>query len=814
MILTLVSFLGLLACGCQAVLQVSISLSKVELSVGESKFFTCTALGEPVSVDWFSPQGERMVPSQRVLLHREGVRSRLTLYSVNVEDAGIYRCLATTASGLSQEATVVLEIYQKLTFRNVPSPQEFRQGEEAQVVCDVISSPVPIVSWFYKEQEITPEFSDRLQVVPGNGLRILGLEKRDEGLYRCEARVEARGEIDFRDISVIVNVPPVISVPQQSFNATADYQESVTFTCRAYGSPEPEVTWKRRGQQVDQSERYVLKPLGSSLTVRGSSLMVRGSSLTVRGSSLTLRGITQGDGGPYICVAQNKAGVAQQELFLKVFVQPSITVLVNVTVVEGGVAVLSCSAEGDPLPGLTWRRASDGLSFREGDKSADGRVQVHGHHGKSTLSISAVRLQDRGRFDCEALSRIGGHQKSMYLDIEYVPVFVSTHTRFFSWEGNAVNLSCAVQAHPPAVLLWQRDRLTVGTTTEGPGNARVYSAEGRSLLEVTPLSDGDFGQYSCTARNSIGARVQQFILAQADVPSSPSSLRSSSVSQRSAMVTFTPPESHGGVPVTGYLVRYRSTSAPHWTETSSHGLQTMVPLSGLDPNSTYEVRVAAFNGRGPGEFSRTETFHTLPIREPSPPLVRGQREAGQAYRLGVFKQDDGGLPILEYIVKYRLEQEQGWVTRLVSGQQDSVQLQPLQWSARYEVQISARNTQGLSEPAYYSFNTPQRPHVTDSVLNDLGLGVVVALGVCVVVLVLLGLDLSCCFLRRSGLLMCVTRRLCGRKSAPCSKGKELEEGKAAYLKLPLKEENGREALSTEAVEEMQGGVEHLEDRCA
>ncbi|KAJ8283095.1 hypothetical protein COCON_G00056140 [Conger conger] len=665
----------------ESVLQVSISLSKVELSVGESKFFTCTALGEPVSVDWFSPQGERMVPSQRVLLHREGVRSRLTLYSVSVEDAGIYRCLATTASGLSQEATVVLEIYQKLTFRNVPSPQEFRQGEEAQVVCDVISSPVPIVSWFYKEQEITPEFSDRLQVVPGNGLRILGLEKRDEG---CTA---------------------VRHVWRRAERSTSETSASSS-------------TERPAGGAV---RALCVEALGSSLTVRGSSLMVRGSSLTVRGSSLTVRGINQGDGGPYICVAQNKAGVAQQELFLKVFVQPSITVLVNVTVVEGGVAVLSCSAEGDPLPGLTWRRASDGLSFREGDKSADGRVQVHGHHGKSTLSISAVRLQDRGRFDCEALSRIGGHQKSMYLDIEYVPVFVSTHTRFFSWEGNAVNLSCAVQAHPPAVLLWQRDRLTVGTTTEGPGNARVYSTEGRSLLEVTPLSDGDFGQYSCTARNSIGARVQQFILAQADVPSSPSSLRSSSVSQRSAMVTFTPPESHGGVPVTGYLVRYRSTSAPHWTETSSHGLQTMVPLSGLDPNSTYE--------------------------ESRAPLVRGQREAGQAYRLGVFKQDDGGLPILEYIVKYRLEQEQGWVTRLVSGQQDSVQLQPLQWSARYEVQISARNTQGLSEPAYYSFNTPQRPHVTDSVLNDLGLGVVVALGVCVVVLVLLGLDLSCCFLR-------------------------------------------------------------------
>lgn len=40
-----------------------------------------------------------------------------------------------------------------------------------------------------------------------------------------------------------------------------------------------------------------------------------------------------------------------------------------------------------------------------------------------------------------------------------------------------------------------------------------------------------------------------------------------------------------------------------------------VVLTGLEPNTTYEVRVAAVNGKGQGEFSHTETFQTLPIRE-------------------------------------------------------------------------------------------------------------------------------------------------------------------------------------------------------
>ncbi|KAJ8405952.1 hypothetical protein AAFF_G00308400 [Aldrovandia affinis] len=759
-------YLDMVSCGLRsaavssAVLQVSISLNKVELSVGESKFFTCTAVGEPVSVDWYSPQGERMVSSQHVVLHKEGIRSRLIIYNANIEDAGIYRCQATDAKGQSQEATVVLEIYEKLTFRKVQSPQEFRQGEVAQVVCDVISSPVPIVSWFHKNLEITPEYSDRLQVLPNNNLQIVRVGKADEGVYRCEARVEARGEIDFRDITVIINVPPVISVPQQFFNATADYQESVTLTCRAYGSPDPNITWHRKGRQIEQSDQYVLKAGGSSLTVRS---------------------ITQDDGGSYSCKASNKAGHAQQELFLNVFVQPRILAVLNVTAVEGSAAILSCSAKGDPLPDITWRRVRDGRKFGDGGTSADRRVEVRSRRGESTLTISAVSLQDQGHFDCEALSRIGGHQKRMYLHIQYKPVFLSNHTMYYSWEGNPVNLSCEVQAQPPAMLQWRRDHLTIAPAMQGPGNARIYNTEGRSLLEVTPMSDSDFGRYNCTARNSIGMRVQEFMLAQADVPSNPSYVRLSSVSQRIAMVTFMAPDSHGGVPIGHYLVRYRDTSSQHWRDVQSHGVETMVQLSGLEPNSTYEVRVAAVNGKGQGEFSRVESFQTPPIREPSPPAVQGQRGVGKAYRLGLTKQDDGGMPILEYIVKYKMEKEEQWMTKLVPGMNDFVLLQPLQWNGRYEVEITARNVKGLSEPTHYHFNMPQRPDITDSLLGGMGVGMVLALGVAGLVLVLVGVDVGCFFLRRCGLLMCITRKLRGKKSTPCSKSKDLEEGKATYL---------------------------------
>ncbi|XP_035600636.1 neural cell adhesion molecule 2-like isoform X3 [Oncorhynchus keta] len=781
----IIQLLWFLVCGSQAVLQVSISLNKVELSVGESKFFKCTVIGEPVNLEWFNPQGERIVSSQRVALHTGEDSSRLTIYNAEVEDAGIYRCQATDAQGQTQEATMVLEMYQKLTFRNARSPQEFRHDEAAEVVCDVIASPAPAVTWFYQKgfrsMEITEEHYSRFQVLPNNNLQIHKVTKADEGVYRCEARVEARGEIDFVDIEVVVNVPPVLSVLQQSFNATADYQESVTFTCTTSGSPNPEVTWHRKGQQLERSEQYVLNTMEAGR------------------STLTIRNIIQGDGGDYTCRATNKAGAEERELFLKVFVQPHITQLRNVTAVEGSAAMISCVAEGEPLPEISWRRASDGQSFADGDKSQDGRVDVRGRHGKSMLTISGVKLTDLGRFDCEALSRIGGHQKSMFLDIEYMPKFQTNQTIFYSWEGNPVNISCDVKSNPPATMLWRRERLTI--SAEGTANTRIHTTDSKSLLEVTPVSDRDFGRYNCTARNNIGVKYQEFILAQADVPSNPYSVRLSAVSQRIATVTFMKPDSHGGVPIGHYLVNYKEVGSQDWRDVKSHGVQTIVLLTGLEPNTTYEVRVAAVNGKGQGEFSHTESFQTLPIREPSPPAVHGQRGMGKTYRLGLVKQDDGGMPIVEYIVKYKTDKEEQWMTKLVSGQHDFALLQPLQWNMRYEVEITARNVKGLSEPTFYQFFMPQKPDIiADSLFSGLGLGPVVGLGLVGVLLVLVVVDVSCFFLRQCGLLMCITRKLCSKKTTTSGKSKEMEEGKAAYLKLPLKEENGKETLKPDMIE--------------
>lgn len=62
-----------------------------------------------------------------------------------------------------------------------------------------------------------------------------------------------------------------------------------------------------------------------------------------------------------------------------------------------------------------------------------------------------------------------------------------------------------------------------------------------------------------------------------------------------------------------------------------------------------------------------------------------------------------------------------------------------------------------------------------------GLGTAAIIGILVVVFValLVAVDVTCYFLNKCGLLMCIAVNLCG-KSGPGAKGKDMEEGKAAF----------------------------------
>ncbi|XP_035240314.1 neural cell adhesion molecule 1b isoform X16 [Anguilla anguilla] len=763
--------------GTAVSLQVNIIPAQAEISVGESKFFLCEVVGDAKEIDWYWPSGEKILPNrQDVSVSRnDESSSTLIIYNAGIDNAGVYKCVARNEDKEAQ-ATINLRIYQKLTFTSAPSPQEFNEGEDANIVCDVVSLPPPKVIWKHRGAKIQATKDVRFKILANNHLQIRGIKKTDEGSYTCEGLIMARGELSFRVIKVIVNIQPSIRVRQAEVNATADVGQSVTLACDVDGYPEPTVTWARDNVILESGDKYSFNDGGSKMTIKDAQKV---------------------DEGDYVCIAKNKAGSSEEEISLKVFVKPKITFLDNQTASElDEMVTLTCEATGDPTPSIVWsfghRVFSEGEQASwtrpEKHKSLDGNVVVRSDARVSSLTLKYVQYTYGGEYLCSARNPMGTDAQAAYLEVRYTPKITGWVT-VYTWDGNPANISCEVLAHPSASIAWFRDgqQLPSSNTT----NVKIFSAPSVSYLEVTPDSQNDYGSYNCTASNALGTESKEFLLIQADVPSAPSVELVEPYSS-TAQVEFEEPESSGGVPVLKYRAEWRVVGHTSWAqrayEAKDGGLNRIF-ITGLRPDTQYEVKMSAINGKGEGESSEPYAFKTEPVREPTPPKLEGQLQArGNALKVNWIKQDDGGSPIKHYLVRYKTKEGAEWKPEIrLPSSSGYVVLSELDWDTEYEVYVVAENLQGKSQPGALSFRTsPEPTAIPDTDSSGFGMGAIAGILIVVFVLLLVAVDVTCYFINKCGLLMCIAVNVCG-KSGPGAKAKDMEEGKAAFTADESKE---------------------------
>ena len=98
-----------------------------------------------------------------------------------------------------------------------------------------------------------------------------------------------------------------------------------------------------------------------------------------------------------------------------------------------------------------------------------------------------------------------------------------------------------------------------------------------------------------------------------------------SLSCQSVIVSWTPPTNSGGLPLTGYIVRYGDgeEQAADGKQHTTKANATSAMLEGLTPNTNYNITVAARNAIG-------ERKESIPVRVMTEPRRLGSFVTAQA----------------------------------------------------------------------------------------------------------------------------------------------------------------------------------------
>lgn len=99
-------------------------------------------IGGAKEIDWFAPTGEKIEPGKQdvSVIRNDETSSTLTIYNAKVENAGTYKCVASSGDQ-DAEATVNLKIYRKIPVYDSSVLTEYIENANSKV--DITNLIVP-----------------------------------------------------------------------------------------------------------------------------------------------------------------------------------------------------------------------------------------------------------------------------------------------------------------------------------------------------------------------------------------------------------------------------------------------------------------------------------------------------------------------------------------------------------------------------------------------------------------------------------------------------------------------------------------------
>ncbi|KAM8933893.1 hemicentin-2 [Pelodytes ibericus] len=398
--------------------------------------------------------------------------SSLEIQNVRSSDAGHYQCTAKNNHG-STTASVWLSVQEPPRIQLEPSSTQLSHGGEVKIRCDVSGYPKPHISWKHGDTFLTND--SRYTITEDRTLLIRDASQEDAGNYSCVAS----NDIGSDEQSIILTYMERPRVTAVKSSLQVPIGEDAILECATDGLPPPLVMWYKGDQELTG-------PLSGP-----------------KKGSLRLTEVRAKDAGEYTCVASNEAGTSSDVIQVDVGTPPLFTDFpLDVEAEVGESVLLTCSAEGNPTPHVTWSRLD------EGPVEPSETIEIIDSPGANTVHIKVARPEDAAVYVCEARNPFGWVQAEILFSVTglVAPEVAVAPSVVTVIEGNSLSLPCTVTSgNPRPVQRWLKDSKTLYFQWR-------HSVDGEGALHIEPTRSEDAGTYTCEVTNAAGSVNHRIVL--------------------------------------------------------------------------------------------------------------------------------------------------------------------------------------------------------------------------------------------------------------------------------------------------------------
>ncbi|XP_035731495.1 Down syndrome cell adhesion molecule-like protein Dscam2 isoform X22 [Vespa mandarinia] len=365
-----------------------------------------------------------------------------------------------------------------------PNRVDFSNGTGAVVECQARGNPQPDIIWVRGDGTAVGDVPGLRQVLPNGNLVFPPFRAEDyrqevhAQVYSCLARSPA-GSVHSRD----VNVRAVVS---QFFVTEAENEYVIRANSAIMKCKIP--SFVSEFVQVDQW-------VADDGTVYTPGEEYDGKYLVLPSGELHIRDVGPEDGyKTYQCrtkhrlTGETRLSATKGRLVITEPVgskAPALTGNLKGGWMENKASssiVLTCPAQGYPVPSFRWYKFIEGSSRRQPVQLNDRVRQVSG-----TLIIREARVEDSGKYLCIVNNSVGGESVETVLTVTAplaAEIEPSTQTVDF---GRPATFNCNVRGNPIKTISWLKDGKPLGL--EEP------------VLRIESVKKEDKGMYQCFVRN-------------------------------------------------------------------------------------------------------------------------------------------------------------------------------------------------------------------------------------------------------------------------------------------------------------------------